>query len=131
MRKLTALFTACLMAAAMMVPAFAADVEEVPNEELVPDVVIVIDLDEEEVEPHNAELCDCGAPLYLYDGPKSNVMPGTTKYPYRMCRHNNPNHMVVDRTLITTTWYKCSNTRHGEIVKVETRQKLEPDCTFN
>lgn len=52
MRKLTALFTACLMAAAMMVPAFAADVEEVPE--------IVIEIDgEEELQPRNAELCNC------------------------------------------------------------------------
>ena len=79
MRKLTALFTACLMAAAMMVPAFAADVEEVPE--------IVIEIDgEEELQPRNAELCNCGGALRIVSGPNYDVRIklGGQKYPNRM-----------------------------------------------
>lgn len=120
MRKLMALFIACLMAAAMMVPALAADVEEVPE--------IVIEIDGEEgIELHNGYNCTCGGALEQYGSPYTSIQLGT-KYPNRMCRHNNPQHMVTDRYLVTTTRYYCNNCNQRQ--DVTTRQYLGADCNF-
>lgn len=121
MRKLTALFTACLMAAAMMVPAFAADVEEIPE--------IVIEVDgEEELQPRNAELCNCGGALRIVSGPNYDIRIklGGQKYPNRMCRHGNPQHMVVDREEVITVAYRCDRCKYE--FSTRTARDLSPDC---
>lgn len=115
-----ALFTACLMAAAMMVPAFAADLEE--------DLEVVIIDAEEELKPHNAELCNCGGALRIVSGPNYDVRIklGGQKYPNRMCRHRNPQHMVVDREEVITIAYRCERCKYE--FSTRTARDLSPDC---
>lgn len=120
MRKLTALFTACLMAAAMMVPAFAADVEEVPE--------IVIEIDGENgIMPHDGYNCTCGGSLEVERGPYYDMEWGA-KLPHQMCSHHNPQHMVVERTRLTTYRYRCNMC--DTPLNITTRQKLNPDCMY-
>lgn len=107
MKRFASLLMLVMVVFALAIPVFAAGAQE--------------------PETRSGVTCNCGGWFEQFGEPYVRIVYGT-KHPEMMCSHQNPQHMVCDRTEHKTTTYRCTSCGYTYNQTVETI--LNPDCMY-